>query len=34
MKFNGVDNEDVVRSVGMEGRDRELKLKWEQGHGF
>ncbi|KAK2420327.1 uridine kinase protein [Trifolium repens] len=32
MKFNGRGDEDVVRSVKHEVRDRQMKMNWEQGN--
>jgi hypothetical protein len=34
MKFNGRGDEDVVRSVKHEVRDRQMKMNWEQGNGY
>jgi hypothetical protein len=34
MNFKGNGEEDVVRSVRLEVRDREKKLNWVQGHSY
>ncbi|MCI12631.1 hypothetical protein A2U01_0033736, partial [Trifolium medium] len=33
MNFKGEGEEDVVRSMKLEGRDKHKKLDWVQGHG-
>jgi hypothetical protein len=34
MNFNGVGEEDVIRCMTLEGRDRQNKLEWVQGHSY